>query len=184
MQHPLVPVPSSAVQSGALLGLGICPRHGLPMVRSKKRSYYTETPVWAYLLVIVSLLIAVIFILATRKTVTGLVPDCATCVSDQKKRTQTVLGLWGASLLLFCVGVGVNSGGLAVMGFLVMVVALIASFAIPRKWQQGQVTKDGGWVELGAPAPAFTAAVHQAMSQAAPPQQISGYYSPGVTDAR
>ena len=174
------PVPAQAVSSGALTPLGLCPRHGLPAVRTKKRSYYTATPTWLYLLVLVSLLIAVLILLAVRKTVAGPVPDCATCVADQKRRRAIVLGSWGLALVVLIGGMAANSGAVAAIGFFGLIAALLATFAVPQKWQQGQVTKDGYWVELKDPAPAFREAATRAMAAAQPPTA----YSPGVTDAR
>lgn len=163
-------VPSAAIQQGALVQLGICPRHGLPAVRVKKRSYYTASPPWAVLLIFVSLLIGLIVLLAIRKTVAGPVPDCRTCVAEQRKRTTIA---WSVALLsvgLLLASLGSQSAGFVLVALVAVVVAIVHPVVAPKKWPWGVVTDDGWWVEMKDTAPAFRAAVQQATAAAiAPP---------------
>jgi hypothetical protein len=161
-------VPSAAVQSNALTGLGICPRHANPAVRSKKRSYYSATPPWVYVLILASLLIAVIIMIAIRKTVTGQVPDCATCMAEQKKRTAIAWVIAAVAVAVLLAGLSATNGLVSLIGFLLLVVAICYPLAAPKKWQQGVVTKDGYWVEMKKVAPAFAAAVQHQVAAATP----------------
>jgi len=166
---PGTKVPSAALQQGGLAELGICPRHALPGVRTKKRSYYTAAPAWAVLLIFLSLLIGLLVLVLIRKTVTGPVPDCSTCVAEQKKRLTIA---WSAALLsvgLLFASFGQHNAGLVVAALVAIVGAMTYPVVAPKKWPFGVVTEDGWWVELKDTAPAFQEAVQQAIASAIPP---------------
>ncbi len=161
-------VPSTAIQANALTSLGICPRHANPAVRAKKRTYYSATPPWVFLLIFAGLLIALIVMVAIRKTVAGQVPDCETCVAEQRKRSIIGWSLALGSVVLVLLGISASQDAITAVGVLALVAALLYPVAAPRKWANGVVTKDGYWVEFKKTAPAFQAAVQQQVAAATP----------------
>lgn len=172
-------VPSYAVQSGGLPGLGVCGRHGRPPVRVKTRSYYSRTPPWMYLVLLFSLLIGLLLMLLLRKKVTGPVADCAVCVHDQQVRVRWLGAALATTVLLFGYGIAAASGGGVLLSVLAGFATLVTAVAVPPKFQQGTVSNDGVWVEMKKPAPAFALAVHSAMqAHTAAPQPAQAPLTP------
>jgi choline-glycine betaine transporter len=161
-------VPSAAITAGALPEIGMCPRHGEAATRSKDRTFFTPTPIWVYLLCVVSLLFGLIVLLVTRKKVTGPIPECATCVQQQSTRRRNNWIAWSAAIVLFVAGVTISNAAVAVVAFLALVAALLYSVLGTKPVQSGTVTKDRHWVELKHVAPAFSVAVQEKMALAAP----------------
>ena len=159
-------VPAAAISSNSLAELGTCPLHDLPGISVSKRKFYTATPAWTLLLVLISLLVGLIVMLAIRKEVSGAIADCATCVASRKRYRYTVISAWVLVLGLLFALAGSSSGALVLLWFVLLVAAFIYSFAGNRSRVAGVLTKDQGWVELKKVAPGFASKVHVRMNAA------------------
>ena len=144
----------------------ICARHGGPATRSTKRSMFTSTPVWVWLLALVSLLIAAIVALAIRRSVHGYLPACERCVRDRRRFVGSAVGGLTAGLLLFVAGAQAASDLLLVVGLLVFVAALLGSMFGDQFRVRGRLRKDLLWVELRGAAPEFTAEMSRGLQAA------------------
>ena len=78
-----VRVPAPWLQQGSMPR--ICARHGIPATRLTKRPFYTRTPAWVIIIVLLSLLVGLIVALAIRKTVHAQLPVCQICDREHKQ---------------------------------------------------------------------------------------------------
>jgi|GEM_PF-2112018 len=144
----------------------ICARHGGPATRPLKRSMFTATPPWVWLLVLVSLLIAAIVALAIRRSAVGHLPGCERCVSDRRRFFGAAVGGLSAGLLLFVLGAAAASDVMLLLGLLVFVVALLGSLCGDQFRVRGRLRKDLVWIELRGTAPEFAAEVARGLQEA------------------
>jgi hypothetical protein len=158
----------------------LCARHGGPASRTVRRTFYTPTPPWVWLLVLVSLLVAAIVALAIRTSLPGHLPGCARCVSDRRVFVGSVLGGLTAGVLLFVAGVAAASGVLVGLGMLVVAAALLGSMCGDQFRVRGRLRKDKSWIELSGTAPAFAAEMVRGLQQAhaASPAPQPAYAAP------
>lgn len=164
-----VTVPGTAIGSGGLQQIGMCPRHGLPGVALRTEKFGSKTPSWVFVIALFTLLVGAIVAEAIRKRVAGPVPVCEQCRRDQRTFRLQVAGLWVADIVL--VGVGMSGSAVALLGWLVLTVfAICYSFMSSRYRVQGTVSDDGLFVELKKVDSAFASACQQRMSgEPAPP---------------
>lgn len=151
-------VPSAAITAGALVEIGVCPRHGEVGARSKDRTFYARTPIWIYVICVLSLFLGFILHVVTRKKVTGPIPECAICLRQQSARRRNTVIAWLAVLGLVFLSAALNLTALSIVAFLAVIAALVYS-VLAKDLQSGVVTKDRQWVELREVAPAFSARV-------------------------
>jgi hypothetical protein len=164
-----VDVPAAAVALSALPTLGICAQHGHPATGSKPRTFATRTPVWVVVLAVVSLPVGAVVALVLRKTVHGPVPVCHACTNARRTYVGTVVLGWAAAVVLVGVAVGTANDGLAVLGALVVVGALVASFTGDAFRTGGTLSDDQHWVALRRVHPTFTQAVQLRLQEATMP---------------
>jgi hypothetical protein len=163
-----VDVPAHWVFTGQMGPL--CARHGIATDRALRRTFYTRTPSWVYLLLVTGVLLMVIVATALRKTVQGVVPGCQRC-ADERRRALT-LG-WAAVALvpvLFVVAAAVSSVTLLVLAALAVPAAVVAMMLVERRRVTGVLSKDQQTVTLKGVAPQFADAARAAATPAlAPP---------------
>jgi hypothetical protein len=162
-------VPAHAVGSNALLEIGTCPRHNRPGVRTKKLTFYTKPPLWAYLLIVVGVLVAVIVILVLRKQVTGNAYECDECLRAQRRFRALVISAWVLDIGLLLAASADSSGVAVLLWLVVTVAALVYSFTGATHRIRGFLTTDQVWVDLKNADAGFAAAVQQRMAQAQAP---------------
>lgn len=161
-----VHVPASWAASGYVPD--ICVAHGQPTEDRTAVRFHSRPPLWVYpLFVLGGLILAVIAIYAVRKTVHAVWPYCPSCRALRAR--NVVLAL----MLLAFGGLGVTLGvvwydGSALAAFLVVgsslclfVGALFGAGSSRTAIGGAVVTRDGQWLEIPKPAPAFAAAVSQ-----------------------
>ena len=147
----------------------ICARHGGPATRPVKRTFYTRTPWWVYLLIVVSLLLAAIVSLAVRKSAAGMLPSCDRCVAERRRFIGCVVGGWLLGLVLLVLGAAADNGFVLLLGLLVWVVSLVITFCRDQFRVRGSVDRDLTWVRLKGVAPAFAAEVARGLASSGVP---------------
>jgi hypothetical protein len=155
-----VTVPAQALRGHALPALGLCPRHGAPASSVRSRTFWTRTPIWAFLLIGV-------LAMFLRKQVDGPVPECGTCAKERRRYRQAVAAAWVTAFAVLVVGVGRASTSVLIAGSFMLLGALILT-AISEEWRvQGVLSRDQLWLTLKGVHPAFVQAAQTAMHQAA-----------------
>jgi hypothetical protein len=161
-----VRVPNYTFTHDGLIELGMCPRHALPATKNRKRTYYTATPAWVLLLVLVSLLIAVIVLVVTRKRTNGMVPECARCGKVRTRFRLTLVAGWVTAAVLLPIAASSSSSLLIGVWFAVLVAALLGSFCGGNFRIGGVLSTDQVWLDLRRVHPAFVQAVAARMQPA------------------
>jgi len=162
----------------------VCARHGQPSSATRKRKFYSQTPPWLYLLLLGSVLLFLIVVLATRKTVEGSLPECARCSSERRRFLWSVLAAWFASLGLF-IGAGFTASlALVVLGGAAIVAAAVWSCIGDRLRARGWLTKDEVWLDLRGVDASFANQIRQAVQGTPQPSALpvaqAGYGNPGL----
>ncbi len=164
----------------------ICARHGGPATAFQQRKLFSRAPAWSYLLIPLGLLIFAIVTLAIRTTVQCRLPSCSRCSADRRRFIMGVVSLWVATVGVFVLGVQLESGALVGLGFVAIVVDLIACFTGDYFRAAGHVSKDRAWVNFTRVDHAFATAVNNAVRPAAPVLTPTGapavayYASPNI----
>jgi len=143
----------------------VCPRHGRAggATRPTKLSIYSRPPIWVYLLILLSLLIAVIVLIALRKTVkTSSWPACDTCRQVRRRNLTGMRACLLGWIPLTALGLAVDSSGM--LGIALLFALPLVGFVLGTLGSWGsivkaKVTADGGSVELPTPHPDFVAAL-------------------------
>jgi hypothetical protein len=81
----------------------VCVKHGRHVAQMPRVAVYSRPPIWAYLLLVCSLLIGLIVILSIRVTITGPWPMCQECIASRERRKRAVwisLGVMVAAVFL------------------------------------------------------------------------------------
>jgi hypothetical protein len=90
-------VPALAVAAG--VAPDRCCRHGQAPVKTRKLTFQSPLPWWAYLTLFASLLVFIIVAVSVRKSVrTPAWPFCAICVQERRRRLAI---MWGALALVY-----------------------------------------------------------------------------------
>lgn len=161
--------PTAALQSGAFVQLGICPRHGSPAVRNRKSRFTSKTPDWVLLIVILSLLIGLIVAVALQKKAFGLMPECERCVKDHGAWKRNTWIAWVGMLALFVLSGVASNAYLLLAGLAVMLVAIVYSMLRTRYEQAGTLSNDAHWLTLRKVDDRFAALASERMAAAAAP---------------
>jgi hypothetical protein len=141
----------------------VCARHGRPATRRLKRTFYTRTPTWVYLLIVISVLVAAIVALAVRKSAPGSLPGCDQCVAERRRFVWSAVGGWLLGLGLLVLAGVADNGPAAILGLLVLLVALVWTFCGDQIRVRGSLRKDLLWVDLKGVAPEFDAQLRPAL---------------------
>jgi hypothetical protein len=145
-----------------------CARHSGPASSTRKRTFYTRTPPWLYLLLLGSVLLFAIVALIMRKTVEGALPGCAQCAGERRRYVLSVLGAWVASLALFISAGFTASLALIVVGGIAVVAAVVWSCLGDQLRVRGSLSKDQVWLELRGVNESFAMQIDQAVQGATP----------------
>jgi hypothetical protein len=143
----------------------VCARHEAPATRQSKRDFYTRTPSWVYLTLLIGILVAAIIAMALRTTVKGQLPACERCVSERRKFVATAWASWVLAIALLVLGISLSSTPLLVVSGLAILVALVISVSGDRFRVTGTVSKDRQWVDLKGTSEGFSQLVRQAVEQ-------------------
>jgi hypothetical protein len=162
-----VAVPASWVASGYLPQL--CARHGTPATHWTKRKFYSRTPLWVFVLIPFSLLIAAIVMAAMRTTVRGQLPACAACTSERRRFVAAVVASWVGWFATLFVAASLSDGWAVIVVLLLAVVALVTSFSGDAFRTRGALSRDKLWVELKGVDRHFADQLNGALRQPAYP---------------
>jgi hypothetical protein len=163
----------------------ICARHGGPATSFQQRKFYSRAPLWSYLLLPLGLLLFAIVTLAIRTTVPSRLPTCGQCSADRRRFIAGVISLWVATVGVIVLGIVIGSDALVLLGFLAIVLDLIACFTGDYFRVGGHVSQDRAWVNLKGVDDSFAATINSAVRPVAPvavaaaiPYQPSQAYQP------
>jgi hypothetical protein len=146
----------------------ICARHGGSATSSQQRKFYTRAPSWSYLLIPIGLLIFAIVTLAIRTTVACRLPACGECAADRRRFVVGVIAVWAGTVGLIALGIAVASDPAVLLGFLLVVVALVACFTGDYFRASATVSQDRAWVTFKGVDDTFAAAITNALRPSAP----------------
>jgi hypothetical protein len=128
-------------------------------VLTRRVRLYSTTPWWVWLLIPVSLLIALVVSLVLRKSVDAWAwPFCAHCVEQRKRMLSATAGS-GAGMVLGVALAIVSGSGLWLLLTCLGLVAVVV-FSGRAGWgtiSGARVTRDGAAVEVRSPAAAYLA---------------------------
>ncbi len=165
-----VRVPSTALTQGGLARLGICPRHGLPATGLRKRTFFTLTPAWLYVLTAFTVLGGAIGAIILRKKVVAELPSCGRCTRDRALRFPATAISWTAAIALGAYVLADRPAATPILNIVLFSVALVLlSVAL---WLTtngdggvtGVVSADQGWVQLSRVSPEFVQEVSLQMA--------------------
>lgn len=151
-----VVVPAAAVAGG--LAPDRCVAHGARPVEHRRVTFLSSTPIWVFLIMIASILIALIVALAVRKKVVAPAwPLCEECLATQRRNRWLMIGSLLAWVPLIWVGsriAGDLGAWLTLAAVLVPVLAAIVfgSRSALRSIAKATVSADGLTVSLPAGA--------------------------------
>ena len=146
----------------------ICARHGGPATSNQQRKFYTRAPLWTYVLIPLGLLIFAIVTVSMRTTVATRLPTCGQCSADRRRFIAGVISLWVATIGVIVLGAQIGSDALVTLGFLALVLDLIACFTGDYFRVGGHVSQDRVWVNFKGVDDAFAAAINNAVRPGAP----------------
>jgi uncharacterized protein (DUF58 family) len=146
----------------------VCARHGRPATRRLKRTFYSRTPAWVYLLFVFGLLIAAIVAMAIRKSAPGSLPGCDVCVAERRRFVWSSVGGWLLGLGLLVLGGMADNGPAAILGLLVLLVALVWTFCGDQVRVRGSLRKDQVWLDLKGVSAEFAAQVRAEVARTQP----------------
>ena len=179
-----VAVPSAWMAQGYLPP--ICARHGGRATRVLRRNFYTRVPPWAYLLLLVGVLVFVIVALTVRTTVSTRLPGCERCSAERRRFVLAVVAGWVTACALLVWAIILASGAVLALGVLALAACSIGTFLGDWLRVGGTVSENRAWVQLKRVDCAFAAAVTGAlrpMPMAAVPTQggywVGGQVAPG-----
>jgi hypothetical protein len=174
-----VGLPAQLVSSGALAP-SVCSRHGEPAIQRHKVLFRSYTPRWTYALLLAGVIPFFLVAAILQKRIKAPSwPFCARCSRLQTTCLVGGLGLavLGAVMVAILTAVlpdGSRNGGLATLACIAMVLAGLgtAAHAGRASIAAGNVTQDGGTVEIRHPHPVFADQV-AAARRAAPADATS-----------
>jgi hypothetical protein len=123
-------LPPAMVESGDLPA--VCVRHGRHVAQMPRVAVYSRAPIWAYPLLLVSLLIGLIVMMATRVTVAGPWPMCQECIAERQRRKQAMWISLGVMVAGFFLAFWQHTGWGFLIGFLAAIAAPI--FGMLSSW--------------------------------------------------
>ena len=158
----------------------VCTRHGEPAVERKRVNFVSRTPGWAYVLLLVGVIVFIIVASAIRKTVaTAAWPFCAKCNAERKRGLTIGLSILAAAVVAFVLAAVLpdSSSGLAILlGVVLLVVGYVVAIRGGSRAMRanGHVTDGGQWVQFDRAHEAFAAQAFAAQQAAA--QQAAAQY--------
>jgi hypothetical protein len=142
-----------------------CARHEAPATRRSKRDFYTRTPSWVYLTILIGILVAAIIAMAIRTRVKANLPACDRCVAERRKFVLIAWASWAVTLALFVLGAGLSSTPVLILSVVALIAAVVVSCSGDRFRVSGTVSKDRQWVDLKGTSEGFSAQIRQAVEQ-------------------
>jgi hypothetical protein len=162
----------------------VCVRHGRPAAAHRKISFVSRSPWWTFLLILLSVLVALLVMLALRKRVTAPSwPVCDECLRQRRTRLTTMAGLLVGGPVVASLALPVVSSPdsdmtllVALTGWLVvpLVGLVVGSNAAWAQVLAANVDPTGESVHFRQPAPAFT----QLLPGMAPPVPVAPGFPP------
>ena len=151
----------------------VCARHGRPATAPLKRTFYTRTPGWVYLLIVLSLAVAAIVSLAIRKSARGTLPGCDRCVAERRRFVWSAVGGWVLALGILFPALGADgraAGLVAAFGLLLLIAAFGWTLSGDRVRVRGHLRKDLVWLDLTGVSPEFASEVRAELARTQPAQ--------------
>jgi hypothetical protein len=151
-----------------------CSAHGRPVTARKRTRIESTPPGWVWALLPLGLLIFLVVRAATRKAIFAAGWGfCASCVLTRRAWMGAGFGLLAAAVLTFFAASQVDPAGSGPMTLVGVSIALVVLGYVALRLSAGEViararlTRDGWYVEVRHPAPAFEHQAHAALAQAA-----------------
>jgi Protein of unknown function (DUF2510) len=151
----------------------VCVRHGRPAVQMPTAKVYSRSPIWVYPIMLLTLLAGLIVALAIRVTVAGMWPACEKCVANHRRNRLSMWACIVAVPSLIALGIWLDSGFLAIVGFLLAPLGamVFGSFSSWTQVTKASVNRQSHAVHVRRPAIGFVAALptHSRVPVAAAP---------------